>query len=253
MNFPLEGSRVLITGGAGTIGISTAIKCAKKGANVIIVDINKDVIKTAIEHANKEGCKHIDNIVCDLSDFDKTKNLFNEAETKFGNIDILVNNAGVADTNNDTLIENVTEEQLDRVMNINFKAAFLLSKSAVASMAKRKFGRIINISSIAAFIGLVGHSNYSSSKGALLSMTRTIALEYATSGITANCIAPGAIDTGMTNVLPDKTRRHFEQIVPMGYMGTGNDIAEVITFLASKEARYITGQTIHVDGGLYIA
>ena len=248
--FSLEGLRGFITGGAGTMGTRTAIAFLKQGADVIIVDINQDGIKSSVDVIKKETGKTVKYVTCDLSNLEKTKSLFDEIENKFGPIDILVNNAGIADTNNNTEIENVTESQLDRIMNVNFKAPFFLSKSAVKSMAKRGFGRIINISSIAAFIGLVGHSNYSSSKGALLSMTRTIAMEYVKSGITANCIAPGAIMTGMTNVLPIATKQHFESIVPMGCMGNGDDIAAAVTFLASREARYITGQTIHVNGGL---
>ena len=253
MLFSLEGLRGFITGGAGTIGISTAMAFVKQGADVVIVDINEEIIKSSIDVIKKETGKTVNYIVCDLSDFNKTKKLFDEAEQKFGNIDILVNNAGIADTNNNTLIENVNEQQLDRIMNVNFKAPFFLSQSAAKSMAKRGFGRIVNISSIAAFIGLAGHSNYSSSKGALLSMTKTIAIEYVKNGITANCIAPGAIKTGMTNVLSDEIKKHFEEIVPMKCMGTGDDIAAAVTFLASRESRYITGQTIHVNGGLLIA
>ena len=253
MLFSLEGLRGFITGGAGTMGTSAAMAFVKQGADVVIVDINEEIIKSSIEVIKKETGKTVNYIVCDLSDFNKTKKLFNEAEQKFGNIDILVNNAGIADTNNNTLIENVNEQQLDRIMNVNFKAPFFLSKSAAKSMAKRGFGRIINISSIAAFIGLAGHANYSSSKGALLSMTKTIAIEYVKNGITANCIAPGAIKTGMTNVLSDEIKKHFEEIVPMKCMGTGDDIAAAVTFLASRESRYITGQTIHVNGGLLIA
>ena len=251
--FSLKGLRGFITGGAGTMGTRTAIAFIKQGADIIIADVREDGIKSSLDIIKEETGKTVNYIVCDLSNIEKTKTLFNEAERKFGNIDILVNNAGIADTNNNTELGNVTEPQLDRIMNVNFKAPFFLSKSAVKSMAKRGFGRIINISSIAAFIGLSGHSNYSSSKGALLSMTRTIAIEYVKNGITANCIAPGAIMTGMTNVLPNETIKHFNTIVPMGCMGDGNDIAAAVTYLASREARYVTGQTIHVNGGLFIS
>ena len=148
MLFSLEGLRGFITGGAGTMGTSAAMAFVKQGADVVIVDINEEIIKSSIEVIKKETGKTVNYIVCDLSDFNKTKKLFNEAEQKFGNIDILVNNAGIADTNNNTLIENVNEQQLDRIMNVNFKAPFFLSKSAAKSMAKRGFGRIINISSM---------------------------------------------------------------------------------------------------------
>ena len=253
MLFSLEGLRGFITGGAGGMGISTAIAFAKQGADVIIADVREDGIKSSLEIIKKETGKDINYVVCDLSNIEKTKTLFNEAEEKFGPIDILVNNAGVIDSNHGTLIENQTEQQLDRIMNINFKAPFFLSKSAVKSMAKRGFGRIVNISSIAAFKGEYGHANYSSSKGALLSMTKSIAVEYVKNGITANCIAPGAIESRMTAALTDEIKKELVNMIPMGCMGNGDDIAAAVTYLASREARYVTGQTIHVNGGWFIS
>ena len=251
--FSLEGLRGFITGGAGGMGIRTAIAFAKHGADVIIADVREDGIKSSIDIIKKETGKTINYVVCDLSNVEKTKTLFEESESKFGPIDILVNNAGAIDPNHGTLIEGQTEEQLDRIMNINFKAPFFLSKSAVKSMAKRGFGRIVNISSIAAFKGEYGHANYSSSKGALLSLTKTIAIEYVKSGITANCIAPGAIESRMTAALTDEIKKELVNMIPMGCMGNGDDIAAAVTYLASREARYVTGQTIHVNGGWFIS
>ncbi len=251
--FSLEGLRGFVTGGAGGMGIRTAIAFAKQGADVIITDIREDWLKSSVDIIKKETGKTVNYIVSDLSNTEKTKTLFEEAESKFGSIDILVNNAGAIDPNHGTLIESQTEEQLDRIMNINFKAPFFLSKSAVKSMAKRGFGRIINISSIAAFKGEYGHTNYSSSKGALLSLTKTIAIEYVKKGITANCIAPGAIESKMTAALTDEIKKELTNMIPMGCMGNGDDIAAAVTYLASKEARYVTGQTIHVNGGWFIS
>ncbi len=253
MLFSLEGLRGFITGGAGGMGISTAIAFAKQGADVIIADVREDGIKSSLGIIKKETGKDINYIVCDLSNLANTKTLFDEAESKFGPIDILVNNAGVIDANHGTLIENQTEQQLDRIMNVNFKAPFFLSKSATKSMAKRGFGRIINISSIAAYKGEYGHANYSSSKGALLSLTKTIAIEYVKKGITANCIAPGAIESRMTAALTDEIKQELVNMIPMGCMGNGCDIAAAVTYLASREARYVTGQTIHVNGGWFIS
>ncbi|MBR1943865.1 MAG: SDR family oxidoreductase [Alphaproteobacteria bacterium] len=253
MLFSLEGLRGFITGGAGGMGIRTAIAFAKQGADVIIADVREDGIKSSLDIIKKETGKTVDYIVCDLSNIEKTKTLFDEAESKFGPIDILVNNAGAIDPNHGTLLENHTEEQLDRIMNVNFKAPFFLSKSAVKSMSRRGFGRIINISSIAAFKGEPGHANYSASKGALLTLTKTIAIEYVKKGITANCIAPGAIESRMTAALTDAIKKELEDAIPMGCMGNGDDIAAAVTYLASKEARYVTGQTIHVNGGWLIA
>lgn len=253
MLFSLEGLRAFITGGAGGMGIRTAIAFAKQGANVIIADVREDGIKSSLEIIKKETGKDVNYVVCDLSNIEKTKTLFDEAESKFGPIDILVNNAGIVDPNHGTLIENQTEQQLDRIMDVNFKAPFFLSKSATKSMSKRRFGRIINISSIAAFKGEPGHSNYSASKGALLTLTKTIAIEYVKNGITANCIAPGAIESRMTAALTDAIKKELTDAIPMGYMGNGDDIAAAVTYLASREARYVTGQTIHVNGGWLIA
>ena len=253
MLFSLEGLRGFITGGAGGMGARTAVAFVKQGANVIISDLRESDLQQTVEAIKKETGKEVKYIVSDLSDTEKTKLLFEEAERKFGNIDILVNNAGAIDPNHGTLIENQTEMQLERIMKINFKAPFFLSKSAVKSMAKRNFGRIINISSIAAFKGEFGHANYSSSKGALISMTKTIATEYIKNGITANCIAPGAIESKMTAALTDEIKQELIKVIPIGYMGNGDDIASAVTYLASKEARYVTGQTIHVNGGWLMA
>ena len=253
MLFSLEGLRGFITGGAGGMGISTAIAFAKQGADVIVADVREDGIKSSLDIIKKETGKDVNYVVCDLSDLEKTKTLFDELENKFGPIDILVNNAGIIDPNHGTLIENQTEEQLNKIMNVNFKAPFFLSKSAVKSMAKRGFGRIVNISSIAAFKGEPGHSNYSSSKGALLTLTKTIAIEYVKNGITANCIAPGAIESRMTAALTNEIKKELTDMIPMGCMGNGNDIAAAVTYLSSREARYVTGQTIHVNGGWFIS
>ncbi|MBQ9441041.1 MAG: glucose 1-dehydrogenase [Alphaproteobacteria bacterium] len=253
MLFSLEGLRGFITGGAGGMGIGIAITFAKQGADVIIADVREDGIKSSIDIIKKETGKNVNYIVCDLSDLEHTKKLFDETEQKFGPIDILVNNAGIIDPNHGTLIANQTEQQLDRIMDVNFKAPFFLSSAATKAMAPRGFGRIINISSIAAYKGEYGHANYSSSKGALLSMTKTIALEYVKNGITANCIAPGAIESRMTAALTDEIKKELTSVIPMGCMGNGNDIAAAVTYLASREARYVTGQTIHVNGGWFIS
>ncbi len=146
----------------------------------------------------------------------------------------------------------MTEEDLDIVMNVNLKAIFTLTKSAVMAMSKRKFGRIINISSVVGFIGNAGQVNYCASKAALVGMSKAIALEYAKRGITVNCIAPGAIKTHMTDVVSDEARERFLAKIPLGYMADPIEIAYAICFLASKESSYITGQTLHVNGGMYM-
>ncbi len=242
-------SRALITGGAGSIGLRTAVAFAKQGTDVIIVDIREEALDNAIKVIQNETGVNADYFTCNLLDIEATKELFNKLEDKFGQIDILVNNAGI---DKDKLLMKMTEDDLDIVMNINFKAPFFLSQAAAMRMSKRNFGRIINISSVVAFTGNKGQSNYCSSKSALLGMSKTIALEYAKRGITVNCIAPGAIKTPMIDVLSDEAKEAFISKIPVGYFGSPDDVAYTVLFLASKEAKYITGQTIHVNGGMFM-
>lgn len=240
-------SRALITGGAGSIGLRTAVAFAKQGTDVIIVDIREEALDNAIKVIQNETGVNADYFTCNLLDIEATKELFNKLEDKFGQIDILVNNAGI---DKDKLLMKMTEDDLDIVMNINFKAPFFLSQAAAMRMAKRNFGRIINISSVVAFTGNKGQANYCSSKSALLGMSKTIALEYAKRGITVNCIAPGAIKTPMIDVLSDEAKKSFMDKIPVGFFGSPDDVAYTVLFLASNEAKYITGQTIHVNGGM---
>lgn len=245
--FLFNNSRALITGGAGSIGLRTAIAFTKQGADVIIVDRNPNNLENAIKAIHNETGVNANCFTCDLLDTEATKELFDKLEDKFGQIDILVNNAGI---DKDKLLMKMTEDDLDIVMNINFKVPFLLSQAASMRMSKRNFGRIINISSVVAFTGNKGQANYTSSKSALLGMSKTIALEYAKRGITVNCIAPGAIKTPMIDVLSDEAKESFMKKIPVGFFGKPDNVAHTVVFLASKEAEYITGQTIHVNGGM---
>lgn len=245
--FLFNNSRALITGGAGSIGLSTAIALARQGANIVLVDIKEETLENAIKVIqDKTGIK-ADSFTCNLLDIETTKELFYKLEDEFGQIDILVNNAGI---DKDKLLMKMNEDDLDIVMNINFKAPFFLSQAASIRMSKRNFGRIINISSVVAFSGNKGQSNYCSSKSALLGMSKTIALEYAKRGITVNCIAPGAIKTPMIDVLSEEAKQAFLKKIPVGFFGSPESVANTVVFLASKEAEYITGQTIHVNGGM---
>lgn len=250
MLFSLDGLNALITGGAGAIGKKTAIELAKQGAGIIIADIRQDALESAAEEIKSQSGKDVIEIInCNLLDTENTKELFSKCEEKLGQIDILVNNAGI---DRDKLYMKMTEEDLDIVMNVNLKAIFTLTKSAVMAMSKRKFGRIINISSVVGFIGNPGQVNYCASKAALVGMSKAIALEYAKRGITVNCVAPGAIKTPMTDVVSDEARERFLSKIPLGYMADPIEIAYAICFLASRESSYITGQTIHVNGGMYM-
>lgn len=249
MLFSLNGLNALITGGAGAIGKKTAIELAKQGAGIIIADIRQDALENTAEEIKSQSGKDVSIINCNLLDTENTRELFQKCEEKMGQIDILVNNAGI---DRDKLYMKMTEEDLDIVMNVNLKAIFTLTKSAVMAMSKRKFGRIINISSVVGFIGNPGQVNYCASKAALVGMSKAIALEYARRGITVNCVAPGAIKTPMTDVVSDEARERFLSKIPLGYMADPIEIAYAICFLASKESSYITGQTLHVNGGMYM-
>ena len=245
--FLFNNSRALLTGGAGSIGLRTAVALAKQGANIVLVDIREEALENAIEVIQSETGVKADYFTCNLLDIEATKELFYKLEDKFGQIDILVNNAGI---DKDKLLMKMNEDDLDIVMNINFKAPFFLSQAASIRMSKRNFGRIINISSVVAFSGNKGQSNYCSSKSALLGMSKTIALEYARRGITVNCIAPGAIKTPMIDVLSEEAKQSFLKKIPVGFFGSPESVANTVVFLASKESEYITGQTIHVNGGM---
>jgi 3-oxoacyl-[acyl-carrier protein] reductase len=249
MLFSLEGLRALITGGAGAIGKKTAIEMIKQGAKVVIVDVREDALHVAYQDIKVATGHDVDIMNCNLLDTDSTKELFSKAEEQFGQIDILVNNA---DIDRDKLLMKMTEEDFEIVLNVNLRAAFTLTKAAVMAMSKRKFGRIIGISSVVGFTGNPGQANYCASKAALVGLSKAVALEYAKRGITVNCIAPGAIKTPMIDAVSDEAREKFLSKIPLGYMADPVEIAYSVCFLASKEASYITGQTLHVNGGMYM-
>ncbi len=249
MLFSLEGLRAMITGGAGAIGKKTAIEMAKQGADIVIADVRQDALETAKTEIKEATGKDVAIINCDLLDIENTRALFAKAEEQAGQIDILVNNAGI---DRDKLLMKMTEDDLEIVLNVNLRAAFTLTKSAVMAMSKRKFGRIIGISSVVGFTGNPGQANYCASKAALVGLSKAVALEYAKRGITVNCIAPGAIKTPMIDAVSDEAREKFLAKIPLGYMADPVEIAYAVCFLASREASYITGQTLHVNGGMYM-
>ena len=239
----------MITGGAGFIGKKTAIEMAKQGAEVVIADVRQEALESARKEIKEATGKTVDIINCDLLNIENTRELFAKAEEQFGQIDILVNNAGI---DRDKLLMKMTEDDFEIVLNVNLRAAFTLTKAAVMSMSKRRFGRIINVSSVVGFTGNPGQTNYCASKAALVGMSKAIALEYAKRGITVNCVAPGAIKTPMIDAVSDEARERFLSKIPLGYMADPIEIAYAICFLSSRESSYITGQTLHVNGGMYM-
>jgi len=245
----MKGQTAIITGSSRGIGRTTAEEFAKRGVNIIIVDINGGNAETVAEEIKSRYGVETLGIKADISKSDDVKRLFDEAVKKFSKIEILVNNAGIT---RDNLLIRMKDEEWDAVLNINLKGAFLCSREAVKIMSKIKYGRIINLASVVAFMGNPGQVNYSASKAGLVALTRTIAKEYASRGITVNAVAPGFIQTAMTEQLPEKVKEEMLRMIPLGRFGTTEDVANVIIFLALPESGYITGQVIHVNGGMYV-
>ena len=238
--FNLSGKTALVTGASGGIGGEIAKALQAAGAKVAISGTN-------VEKLNAVGEGFIV-IPANLADKADVERLAKEAEEKLGGgVDILVNNAGIT---KDGLFMRMKDEDFESVMNVNLTSVFVLSRAVIKGMFKRRNGRIINISSVVGTMGNPGQANYCASKGALVAMTKSIAIEAGSRFITANCIAPGFIETAMTNKLTDEQKGRITQNIPAGKMGTPADIAAACVYLASNEAAYVTGQTIHVNGGL---
>jgi len=244
----LKGRNVLITGAAQGIGRSAAIGMAKEGANIAVADINLESAEATAQEIKSLGVKSIA-IDLDVSNTESVSRAFNIFIKEFDTLDILVNNAGIT---RDSVLLRMKEADWDAVLNVNLKGPFLCSKEAVKIMTKQRYGKIINISSVVAFMGNPGQVNYSSSKAGLVGLTKTIAKEYASRGIRVNAIAPGFIQTAMTDALSEEVRNEMIKAIPLGQFGTPDDVTNAVIFLASKESDYITGQVIHVNGGMYM-
>ena len=237
------GQKVLITGATGGIGSKTAELFSKQGAIVGLCGRNKDKLNNlSSKLPNKSFI-----FPCDLSNIEEVEKLFETADAEMGGIDVLVCNAGIT---KDTLTMRMLNDDFENVINVNLKATFILNREAIKKMMKRRYGRIVNISSVVGVAGNPGQANYVASKAGMIGMSKSIAMEVATRGITVNCIAPGFIETPMTDVLTEDQKNRILSGIPMGRMGEPEDIANSIIFIASKEASYITGQTIHVNGGM---
>ena len=238
--FDLKDKVVLITGATGGIGGAIAKTMKSSGATVVVSGRN-------IAKLNSEFDDSFIKIPADLADEGAGVELVMNTIEQCGKIDVLINNAGITD---DTLLMRMTDEQFDNVINTNLRAAFKTCRAAIMPMMKQKWGRIINMASIVGAVGGAGQANYAASKGGLIAMTKSIAAEVASRGIIANAIAPGFIETPMTDVLPDELKKKYLEQIPAGRFGKPEDIANVCVFLASDEASYINGQTIHVNGGM---
>jgi 3-oxoacyl-[acyl-carrier protein] reductase len=245
----LENKVAIITGASRGIGKVIAEETAKAGAKTVCVSRSLSDVEKVAKDINEQGFTAIA-MACDITNGEQYQKLVKSVNEKFGSIDILVNNAGVT---KDGLIMRMSEDDWDVVIDTNLKGAFNGTKAVTRHMMKQRSGRIINISSVVGLIGNAGQANYAASKAGLIGLTKATAKELASRGITVNCIAPGYIETDMTNRLPEKIKNALIEQIPLGRIGQATDIAASVCFLASEEAGYITGQTFTVDGGMVMS
>lgn len=242
-----ENKTAVITGASRGIGLATAKKLASQGANIAILYVgNPEEGENAKKEVEQLGVK-VGLYYCDVSDFEASKVCVEQIIEDFGGIDILVNNAGIV---RDKLALKLTEADFDAVINVNLKGTFNMIKHTYAHFMKKRAGRIVNVSSVVGLTGNAGQANYSASKAGVVGITKSIAKELAARGVTVNAVAPGFIMTDMTNTLSDKVKEQFESAIPMRKGGRPEDVANVISFLCSDDAAYVTGEVIRVDGGL---
>ena len=241
--FELEGKCALITGASGGIGGLIARALYVQGAKVALSGTRIDPLKALADDLGDRAFI----VPCNLSNVDAVKALPQKASEEMGGIDILVNNAGIT---KDNLFMRMSDDDWHQVIDVNLTSTMHLMKSVMRTMMKQRFGRIINITSIVGVTGNAGQVNYAASKAGMIGMTKSFAQEIATRGITANCIAPGFIETAMTAELPENMIKNMLDAIPQGRMGQADEVAASVAFLASNEASYITGQTLHVNGGM---
>jgi 3-oxoacyl-[acyl-carrier protein] reductase len=240
--FDLTGKTALVTGATGGIGGAVARSLAAQGAKVAISGTRREVLDQLAAELNGAAV-----LPCDLSDKEQVEALVPAAEAALGHLDILVANAGIT---KDNLFVQMRDEDWDAVLNVNLTATFRLSRAAVKGMMRRRFGRVIGITSVVGVTGNPGQSNYTAAKAGMIGMFKSIGKEYAKRNVTANCVAPGFIATAMTDKLNDKQREAILTMVPAARLGSGADVAAAVVYLASNEAAYVTGQTLHVNGGM---
>jgi 3-oxoacyl-[acyl-carrier protein] reductase len=244
----LSSKVALVTGSARGIGRAIALKLAEVGANVAVNDIASagEALEGVVKEIESLGRQSLA-VTADVSSSEDVARMADSVTNKFGRVDILVNNAGVT---RDGLVMRMSDEDWNTVLNVDLKSAFLCTRAVLRPMLKQRWGRIVSIASIVGIHGNAGQANYSAAKAGVIAFTKSVAKEVASRGITVNAIAPGYIDTKMTQNLDEKQSQELLKRVPIGYAGTPCDVAEAVAFLASEEARYITGQVLGVDGGM---
>ncbi|ARN56382.1 3-oxoacyl-[acyl-carrier-protein] reductase [Sedimentisphaera salicampi] len=236
----------VVTGAARGIGRAIVLELLREGRAVAGLDINQEQLDELKEVVQKEGFE-VEARLCDITNLDELTKTLDELSEAYGGVGILVNNAGVT---RDKLMMQMEEQDYDIPLNVNLKAAFMATKTVLRAMVKNKFGRVVNISSVAGVMGQAGSANYAASKSGLIGMSKSLAREVGKKNVTVNCIAPGFIETDMTSVLPDSVKNAAKAVIPMRKYGRPEDVAKAVAFLSRDESSYITGQVLCVDGGM---
>ena len=240
-----KNKNILVTGASGSIGRELVKKFVSLGGNVLGTGTKAEKLdKIKKQHPTIKVKKF------DISEHSRIEEFVDNVTLELGGLDILINNAG---TNLDNLSLRMKDEEWKKVIDINLTSTFLLTKSAIKKMLKNKFGRIVNITSIVGHTGNLGQANYSATKSGIIGMSKSLAIEYAKKNITINCVSPGFIQSNMTLNIAEKVKMYLTSRIPMGRLGTGEDVSNCVAFLSSTQASYITGETIHVNGGMYMA
>jgi len=242
----LKGQVAIVTGAAQGIGQAIAAVLSQEGARLVVSDIQEQAALAAANQLAVDGREAMA-VAVNVADGESVKSMVEKVLSSWGKIDILVNNAGIT---RDALLIRMKETDWDSVMDINLKGVFHCTKAVLPSMTKQRNGKIVNIASIVGVMGNAGQANYVASKAAVIGLTKTVAREYASRGITVNAVAPGFIETAMTSALTQEVRQHLMEQIPLGRLGTAQDVANAVLFLVSDQAAYLTGQVLHVNGGM---
>ena len=245
----LEGKKAVVTGAAQGIGQAIAEILAQGGADVVVADLDAGRCQETADRVKKRN-RQVLPLSVNVGNWEDVKALVDQVVKDWGRIDIFVNNAGIT---RDGLVVRMKEEDWNAVIQVNLTGTFYCIKAVLGPMSKQRYGRIINMASVVGLMGNAGQANYAASKAAVIGLTKTIAREYASRNITVNAVAPGFVDTAMTQALGDDVREMLSRQIPLGRLGEVGDIAEAVRFLASDAASYITGQVLHVNGGMYMA